>query len=955
MKPFLQQVAELFYGQYGTDVQHIAFVFPNRRAGLFFRKHLSHAAKKPVFAPVVLTINELFMQLSDKQPADRIKMLFKLFAIYRKHSNPDETFDDFVFWGDTLIADFDEVDKHLVDARQLFTNITELHEMEKDFSYLSDEQVAAIRSFWSGFNPEKDSSQRQQFLKIWKLLYPIYVEFRETLAAEGIGYEGMIFREIIERAERSGQIDFPYSRIVFVGLNALSTVEKKLLLMLKNQGVADFYWDYSSPLINDGYNKAAAFAKDNQSRFPSQLKLPVENFTLPRTEVIGVPSRIGQTKQLYSLLHNMLNGRLIMDDEEALRTAIVLPDEKLLIPTLHSIPNEIGRINVTLGYPLYGSPVASFVDTILQLHKNIRIADGQCSFYHRETLTLLNHQYIKMICKDTSSVIKDINKHNKVYINAKDLVGDDLTKLIFSTVNNINGISDYLIEILQMLENRISELKNETGETSHESISEIEQEFIYHYITTLNRMKDMIREEGIEMTVDTYHRLLKRITEAITIPFYGEPLSGLQIMGVLETRVLDFDNVIILSANENIFPPAKSDNSFIPYNLRKGFDLPTYEYRDSIRAYHFYRMISRAQQVTMLYDTRNTGIRSGEVSRYVHQLRYHYKAPISDKLVVCDIASSKPADWNVEKSDKIMAKMAEYWRENGKALSASAINKYLNCPLSFYFTFVEGIREEDEVAETIQEREFGNIFHKVMELIYSRMCGTQVTADILKLAAQDSNLTAVINRAFDEAFFHTGKMQQLTGQHYLTAELIRKYAKQLLKRDIALTPFRYVASEQEIKRTFELTDGKKVNFKGYIDRIDEVSGTTRIIDFKTGSHSSKIKSPEMLFDRTEKNRPGNVFQIFAYSMMYSDANNLNIQPLIYYLRDIFSDDFDPAIYIDNTPVTDFANIADEFKNQFRKCLDEIFDPAVPFVQAADETSCSYCQFLTVCGRKKLAK
>ena len=593
MKPFLYQVASLFYSEYGAEVSRLAFVFPNRRTGLFFQKYLSEVSEKPLFSPTILTINDLFVQLSGKQAADRISMLFKLYDIYLRHSGSSETFDEFLYWGEMLLNDFDDIDKYMADARMLFTNVTDLREIENDFSFLSPEQIAAIRTFWSSFYPKGDTPNQEQFLAVWQILYALYTDLREALATEGKGYEGMIFREVVEQMEKDECCDLPYTKVVFVGLNALSVAEERFLSGLQKRGIADFYWDYASPKVTDPDNKASYFVERNLRQFPSQLiengQLTIDNEDddKKKIEVIGIPSGIGQAKQVCSIL-NELCKEDEMSAEEALRTAVILPDEHLLIPVLNAIPEQIKRINVTMGYPLAGTPVASLMEYILALQKNIRYVDRRPVFYFRDVLPILNHRYISTTSPEmVSNLVKDISENNKIYISYDDLNKTPLLSILFTPVTAVETFSDYLINVLQELNKAVEggKLKVESVNSDTEplstfnsqlsTINDIEQEFIFHYFATVNRMKEVMREANVEMKIDTYFRLLKRVTDTITIPFQGEPLSGLQIMGVLETRALDFDRLIILSMNEGIFPLRKAANSFIPSSWIRFADIRT--------------------------------------------------------------------------------------------------------------------------------------------------------------------------------------------------------------------------------------------------------------------------------------------------------------------------------------------------------------------------------------------
>lgn len=959
MKPFLYQVASLFYEKWGAEVSRLAFVFPNRRTGLFFQKYLSEVADIPLFSPTILTINDLFIQLSGKQSADRISMLFTLYDIYIRQSGSTETFDEFLYWGEMLLNDFDDIDKYMANARMLFSNVTDLREIENDFDFLSDEQIAAIRSFWSSFYPRGDTPNQQQFLAVWQVLYDLYEEFRATLAAEGKGYEGMIFREVVESMERGESPDLPYEQIVFVGLNALSVSEERFLAQLQKRKIADFYWDYVSDKVTDPDNKASYFVSRNRKSFPSSMKLPPEEKVKTEIEVIGIPSGIGQAKHVYTLLSDWCK-EAEMSSEEALRTAVILPDEHLLIPVLNAIPEQIRRINVTMGYPLAGTPVASLIEYILALQKNVRYIDRNPLFYFRDVLPVLNHRYILSTSPEIiSSLVKEITENNKIYISHTELGKTPLLEILFTPVTGVEAFSDYLIKVLEELNKVMSALSDEEEEDATLRTNDLEQEFIFHYFTTVNRMKEVMKDARIEMKIDTFFRLLKRVTDTITIPFHGEPLSGLQIMGVLETRALDFDRLIILSMNEGIFPQRKAANSFIPYNLRRGFGLPTYEHQDSVWAYHFYRLIERASHVSLLYDTRSNGLQTGEVSRFVHQLHYHYEVPMRDKLVVYNVSSSKTPPLAVPKREDIMRRLDAYRKGGSKAISASAINTYLDCPLKFYFSVVEGIREEEEVSETIESDVFGSILHKVMEELYKPFQGKMVTVDLLKAIRKDTALlTGAIARAFASEFFKTEVVRSLTGQNYLIGEMIRKYVEKILERDGKLTPFVYIESERKINGLISLSDHSEIRLKGFIDRVDEVRDAIRIIDYKSGSGTTTFSSIESLFNKEEKDRAKAVMQVFMYCWMYAhltENKGKTIQPGIYYVRSLFSDPFDPSVYHriergKSEKVEDFSGYAQAFEEGLRGCLDEIFNPEIPFTQTPTGKACSYCPFKGICGK-----
>lgn len=959
MKPFLYQVATLFYEQYGEEINTLAFVFPNRRAGVFFQKYISELTEKPVFSPPVLTMNDLMAELSGKQLADKINTLFTLYNLYVKISRSAETFDEFLYWGELLLNDFDDIDKYLVNAKGLFTNVTNLHEIDDTFDFLSNEQIAAIRTFWQTFYPKGDTPNQQQFLAVWETLYPLYNEFRETLAAAGEGYEGMLYREVVEKTTSGEPLALSYPKVIFVGLNALTPAEEQFMKLLQTTGRADFYWDYASPYVQDPANRASYFMERNKKNFPSLFPLPEEEEKTagtPEIEVIGIPSGVGQAKEVFALLDRLAPEEITA--EGAIHTAIVLPDENLLVPVLNSIPSTIRRINVTMGYPLSGTPVAALMEYILNMQKNIRYIDGAPMFYFRDVLPVLSHRYV--IATDPvaiSRLIKEITDYNKVYIPLEELNKSPLLELLFTPVDEVERFSAYLVRVLQELNRLMNGDDNEDDDDAPRRTKDLEQEFIFHYFATVNRMREVMREAGIRMQIDTYFRLLRRLTQTIKIPFHGEPLSGLQVMGVLETRALDFDRLIILSVNEGIFPAKKNANSFIPYNLRKGFGLPTYEQQDGIWAYHFYRLIHRAKKVSLVYDTRNNGAHTGEISRFVHQLRYHYEVKIHDKLVVYNVSSSKVPGIYVAKDAGIQQKLQAFAEGGRHAISASSVNTYLDCPLKFYFSSVEGVQETEEVTETVENSMFGSILHKVLEKIYTPLKGRLLMGNVLNDVRKDkAYLTSLTEQAFAEVFFKTDKVRPLTGQNFLIGEIIRKYVEKLLAWDAKLTPFRYLESEKKINTLFTLSDGRKIQLKGFIDRIDEVGDAIRIIDYKSGRGTSVFDTVGNLFNKELKERAKAAMQVFMYAWMYmGEAGAKPLVPGIYYMRTLFSEDFDSRIYMKHGPgkkeaLADYALLHEQFEQALRSCLDEVFDARKPFTQTVTGAACAYCQFKSICGK-----
>lgn len=965
MIPFLYNVAKTYFQEEGNAISNYTFVFPNRRSGVFFQHYLASISSKPIFSPKIITIADLFEKLSSLNKADNINILFVLYEIYKKISKSEESFDEFYFWGEMLVNDFDDVDKYLVNAKQLFQNIHDLKEIEKDFTFLSPEQIEAIRRFWSNFLPIGESKKKQDFSELWQVLYPIYTELKTKLKEKGIAYEGMIFREVVEQLQKDENITLDYERIVFVGLNAHSKSEEFILSYLNKLGIADFYWDYESELVTDSNNMASMFVNYNRLKFKSRYQLmeedPKEKTNL---EVVGIPSAVGQTKYVHHILDKLIANKELAANDKTMNTALILPDENLLLPVLYSIPEEIDKINITMGYGLKNSSISGLMEHIIELQKSIKKNKNKSAFYYKPITNILNHRFLKHFSEnDSKEILKNIIQYNKIYISADSLNKNELFSAIFKSVNTAEELSNYLQNILTLIYNQLTkdiiveeDLEKENKEIN--DVNEIEAEFVIEYYKMINRLNDTLKETKLEINIETYLKLLRRIVAGISVPFKGEPLSGLQIMGVLETRGLDFDNVILTSMNDGVFPAKKASNSFIPYNLRKGFDLPTYERQDAIFAYHFYRLINRTKNVYLIYDSRTEGMQSGEISRFYNQIKYLYKEKfnIEEKLVTYEVSVNNAEEITILKDEKIIEKLKQFQSGGSKKLSASSINTYLDCPLKFYFTNVEGLREEDEVAETIENNVFGNIFHKIMEWIYKPFKGKQITADLLESVSKNEKLlTQYIEKSFAENFFKSDKIEALTGQNYLIGEVIRKCIKQVLMLDSKLTPFYYLATEERINQNYRVNDKLSVNITGFIDRVDEVNKNVRIIDYKTGQGELGFKTIDELFDKTSKKRPKAVMQVFMYAHLYMIWKNIEeIGTGIYFIKDLFSPNFDP--YIENkqakasSKVIHFSEYRSEFETAFNACLEEIFDPTIPFTQTEVTTSCEWCPFNTICRK-----
>ena len=931
---FLYQVAELFWKKEGDNIKDYCFVFPNTRSSLFFQKYLGIVAARPVMAPVTVTINSLFSLLSGLRTADKISSLVDLYTQFtiRYEGSKSESFDDFLFWGDMILNDFDDIDKYLVDAKKLFSNIEDLHDLDSGYDFLSDRQKEAIEKFWNHFIPYSDKPKEQSFLSVWNCLYQVYNDFKESLRSRGEGYEGMIYRTVAESVASMDSLPASlrqYKKIVFVGLNALNKCEKALLDFLKREDAADFYWDYFGEIIKDKDNKSSLFMDENIRRYPSKFELQDSSDIKKEIEVIGIPSAVGQAKYLNKILNELFPGESYQD-EAAFSTAVVLPDENLLMPVINSIPDKIENINVTMGYSLVNTQVSAFMELIMQLRKKVRLDGASISFYHSTVTSILTHPFIINNAKNTASDLKKkIIAKNMVFVPYQELMVDNplidiifkpLSDISLNTGEKISCIADYQMSVLNELQ---------------KSLNSVEKEFVFAYYKCINRLKGL----NLPIEQDTYFTLLKQIVSSVSIPFKGEPLSGLQIMGPLETRALDFENVIILSVNEGVFPSAAVSSSFIPYNLRKGFDLPNYEFQDSISAYHFYRSIYRAKRVFLLYDTRTEGVgKTGEVSRFVKQLKFHHRVPLKEFFISYKMSVAENRLTSVSKTEE-MLKVIE-----NKCFSPSSINTYLDCPLKFYFQQIENIRDEEEVEEDVQYSSFGSLYHQVMEKLYLPYKGKVVNLTDLDVMIDD---TDKITTLIGEAFLSILEVKQILGKNKIIEALLVRFVKQTLEKDKEVAPFTLKATEMRCEAPFITPQTKrKISLYGIIDRIDRTAENLRIIDYKTGNYYIANRQIEDLFDSSSENRAKSAFQLIFYLLLLKKNGKVidvtNTEMDIISLKDIFRSS--PSKI--GITESDFST----YESMLGNLLEDIFNPNIPFTTTDNVKICEWCPCKVICNR-----
>lgn len=943
MNNFLYNVCQDIYSKHKEIFKDTIIVFPNKRAGVFFKKHMQLIVKETIWLPQITTLNEFIEDMSGMQKDDNMSLIFKLYHIYLRHTKTEESFDDFYYWGEMLLNDFDDIDKYLVDAEDLFKNLKSLKEIDSQFDYLTEEQIKAIKKFWSAFDFETISKNQSDFIILWEKLFAIYSDFKKELAKENVCYEGMGYR-LIDDKIRDKSIDIHSKKIIIVGFNALNRCEERLFTFLKNNNTAEFYWDYDAYYVNNENNEAGFYMRKNLLSFPNcfdSSKFNVFSHKKKNIDIYSVPSDIGQTKILSSHLEEIKGSKL---DENA----IILGDENLLIPTIHSIPDCIDAVNVTMGYPAQNSTVAGFIKNIVDLQTSVKTTNDKSVFYFKPLIAILNHQFTNT--KKADNDVKRIKGNNKVYISKDFLSIDDSTLDIFVTPQTGIEAGNYILKVLHDTFHKLEKIDTDVN------LIKIEKEYLFHLYTSIKRTNSILEVYKISLETKTYYHIISKIIKGLSIPFEGEPLAGLQVMGLMETRLLDFENLYVLSSNEGKLPKTSSSQSYIPYNLRKGFGLPTIEHQDSIYAYYFYRLIQRAKNIKFYYSTRADGIRTGEMSRFLYQLKYESGFTINEHNVVNEISVENKKDISFEKDAETLNRLNEIACNKDKPLSPTAINEYLACKLKFYFRYITGLKEEDDVTEDIDPRIFGMIFHDTMELIYKPLIGKDLDESAIESIIKDKKtIDKHLTYAFEDNYLKEHVGTKIEGKDRVVYDILMKYILEVLKRDKSYAPIKIIATEGEYKTSINV-NGKEVYLKGYIDRVDETSDAVRIIDYKTGKANCDFKTVEDLFGEDSKTHNKAALQTLLYCMMYEPnvTNGKSITPGVYALKDIFGKNYEYRLTTKpnkkKEAITDYRAHKAELEEGLRGLLSDMFDTKKAFSQTEDEKTCEYCAFSELCHR-----
>lgn len=957
METFLKQVAHDLYNKTEGNFTKVAIVFPNKRASLFFNEYLAQESDRPIWSPTYVSISELFRQSSDLSIADPIKLVCDLYKVFQKATGSKETLDDFYFWGEMLIADFDDADKNMADTHALFSNLKDLNELMDNYDFLEEGQKEALSQFFHNFSINQVTELKQRFISMWNVLGDIYTEYKALLESQSIAYEGMLYRQVIEQLDVEA---LPYNKYIFVGFNVLNKVEHTLFKKLNEAGKAMFYWDYDTFYLNKTPHEAGEFIRRNLRDFPSELPASFfDNLNQPKeVTFIESPTENGQVRYLPQWIRENLTSQ----EKE---TAVVLCNEALLQPVLHALPDNVKHINITMGFPLSQTPAYSFVNALMELHTSgYNPNNGRYLF--AEVISVLKHPYTRQLSPEAEKLEQTLTRDNRFYPLPSELKQDNVLELLFTPRRNNLDLCSMLSEALK----EVAVIYQQQAASHSDAFDQLYRESLFKTYTLVNRFHTLIESKELNVQAGTFQRLLTRVMSSSSIPFHGEPAIGMQVMGVLETRNLDFRHLIMLSVNEGQLPKAGGDSSFIPYNLRKAFGMTTIDHKIAVYAYYFYRLMQRAEKVTLVYNTATDGINRGELSRFMLQFLIEWGYPVLRKQLE---AAQSPQDSTpiiIEKTPDVMERMKSVFdiRNNPKALiSPSALNCYLDCPLKFYYKYVALLSAPDEVTADIDSAKFGSIFHYAAEHIYKNLTahGKLISKENLETLLKDEvRLQTYVDNGFKELFFNLPPNEQpeYNGIQLINSAVIVKYIQQLLRNDLRYAPFTFVGSEQRIFENIEIctsTGDIQSRIGGIIDRIDSKGESLRIVDYKTGGDADTPANVQSLFI-PDKKRSNYVFQTFLYaSIVCKKLREKNdsrlVAPALLYIHRAASENYSPVIQMGEPrkpkePVDNFAQYEGDFRENLKTLLEDIFNPDISFTQTEIEDKCAYCDFKALCKK-----
>ncbi|MBL0015420.1 MAG: PD-(D/E)XK nuclease family protein [Bacteroidetes bacterium] len=898
-------------------------------------KHIPHAT----WAPKMYSIEDFVPQLQQVNILDPISLTFELWPIY-KQAFPNESFDQFYAWGQMIVADFNEVDLHLIDGGKIFQNLAELKRIDVTIDGWLNEDG-------------KLSTHQHEYMRFWELLGVFYQSLQAKLSIQGMASPGQALRSLVTKVKASKPM-LPWKRVIFAGFNALAPAEENLILALIQWDLADCYWDLDAWYTENEEQEAGKFFRELRRRWEAAMPQMKGNWnwigkhleTQTKEMVLtAVPKRVGQAKAAGLLLEEMAQGIA----PESL--ALVLPDENLLFPVLHSLPESLRDVNVTMGYPLRNTPLYGLIDSVLTLHENAaRLRPGgvgQPVYYFRDIISILRHPYIHQLATEEGrETMRIITQENMIYLAPTYFMryeADHILRFLFEPWTDLGSAIRYLLDLFLKLKTAF-----EARQKTENPLPTVESEILFQFFSLTQKLQTKLDKYLDENDLGTFRRIYREVIVGASLPFAGEPLKGIQVMGMLETRVLDFDRLILLSVNEGILPPKQQQNSLIPYGIRKAFLMPTHEDRDAVYAYHFYRLMQRARHVQLIYDTQADSQGGGEKSRFIAQieaelLQRNPGITVRHETFTFPALPEEIQPIIIQKDADVLKKLIE--KGSDKGFSPSALNTYLSCSLQFYFQNLLKLKEKDVPEETMEDNTFGMVVHGALELLYKPLVGQTLQAkDIAPLLDKvDDAVEKVFTIKTHSDNFKTGRNRLLLG-------VIRDLVRQMLELDMAAAPIELMALEQEMEAfipTQRHPEGLKL--RGYVDRVDRAGGRIRIIDYKTGQVTGlKVKN---FLDLKEDKPQKEVFQLGSYAYLYHRNHNPDraVYPGIFGMRNL------PAGFLtleygpQKIGEFDLLSLA-EFEGLLVNIFDDLLDPDLPFTQTADEKRCIFCAFKTICNR-----
>ncbi|GAA0878251.1 PD-(D/E)XK nuclease family protein [Algoriphagus jejuensis] len=946
MMSFLKDTAKQLL-ESGRDLKDLVIVLPNRRAGLFFTRYLGELIESPIWMPEVRTVEQVFYGLAGNVPADELTLIFELYELYSQIQEEPEDFDRFYVWGELILKDFNDLDQFLAPAKTVYQNLAEIKEFESDLSFLTEDQKELISQFWLAF-ARQNEQEKAKFLRFWQILGRLYGDFQHRLKTVGLAYSGQLYRQVAENLKEISQPDKHY---VFVGFNAFTLAEEKLIKHFVKEFGAEVFWDVDAFYLEDTLQEAGLFFRDYQKdpilgkTFPQEIPNQIRQ-KAGKIQTHSIPLKTNQANLVGKLLES------IGPDERLEETVIILPDEQLLFPVLHTLPSGIDKLNVTMGYPIRNAPIYAFLDAVLDLQRFVKVKNGQTSFYHKPVTDLLSFPYLKAADGEhVQSVLAKIRDNNLLEVPQNMLIQPGtIFELVFRKVEP-QDVFDYLGGLIKYL---AGEFKDD----------EIQRSYLFQAFKQLNRIQEVFQSSNSKgLRMDFVLKLFRQIFRELKLPFEGEPLQGLQLMGVLESRNLDFRRVIICDVNEGSFPPGGGINSMIPFNLRRAFRLPVQEQNDAIYAYTFYRLLHRAEEVHLIYTTSSDQGKAGEMSRFIQQMQAELGVAKSQvAMVPVDLTPAE--EITIQKTPEVMDALRPYVKTSDpnaflKSFSASALNMYLDCRLRFYFRYLAGLKEKEEVVTGIDPSTFGTILHGAVENLYKVEQGkTFRLVDTHEIERLKPQIPAAVDASI-RAFYKQDKEEEaleLSGQLEIARAIFIKYLRAILDYDQLNGDFEIIGTEEDYPSGIwvETTEGRvEVALGGVIDRLDRKDGMVRLIDYKTGKDTKKLKSIASLFDWEDKGRNKAAMQTMLYAYFYQSkhpANQLPLKPGIFNIKEIYNPRFNPFLQLDGVEIHDYRELAGEFEAGLSGLLGEIFDPEVPFDQTEKVEKCTYCAYKEICGR-----